>query len=91
MFITTPLFFRLIPRRNPLLIKGAGGVFYYKHFIRTSNYLQYPRVGLKRNFNRKGGRYNEERPKEGMVKVALLYMVSCPERLPAGGVFTGSW
>ena len=91
MFNNTPLFFRLIPRRHPLLIKGAGGVFYYKHLIRTSNYLQYPRVGLKRNFNRKGGTYNDEQPMEGMGEVALLYTVFCPERLPAGGVFSGSW
>jgi hypothetical protein len=67
MFINTSLFFRLIPRRTPLLIKGAGGVFYYKLFIRTLNYLQYPRVGLKRNFNRKGGGYNGEQPMEGLI------------------------
>jgi len=48
-------------------------------------------VGLKRNFNRKGGNYNERQPKEGMGKVALLYTVICPERLPAGGVVSGSW
>jgi hypothetical protein len=29
--------------------------------------MQYPRVGLKRNFNRKGGTYNEEQPMEGLI------------------------
>jgi hypothetical protein len=72
-------------------MQGFDGVFYCELFIRTLNYLQFPRVGLKRNFNRKGGNYNDEQPKKGMGKVALLYTVICPERLPAGGVFTGSW
>ena len=47
--------------------------------------MQNPRVGLKRNFNRKGGTYNDKQPMEGMGEVALLYKVNCPERLPAGG------
>jgi len=72
-------------------MQGAGGVFYYELIIIVLNYLQYPRVGLKRNFNRKGGGDNGERPMEGMGDVALLYTVICPERLPAGGVFSGSW
>jgi hypothetical protein len=48
-------------------------------------------VGFKENFNRKGGRYNNKQPMKGLLLVALLYMVICPERLPAGGVFSGSW
>jgi len=48
-------------------------------------------AGFKENFNRKGGGDNCEKPTEGMGRVTLLYTVICPERLPAGGVFSGSW
>ena len=65
-------------------------------FIRTLNYLQYPRVGLTLRqaqgpVYRKYGDDNGEQPMEGVGKVALLYTVICPERLPAEGVFSGSW
>ena len=48
-------------------------------------------MGLKGNFNRKGGGYNDRQPTEGLLLVALLYKEDCPERLAAGGVFSGSW
>ena len=60
-------------------------------FIMISDFVQYLRVGLKRNFNRKGGRYNDKQPIKGVREVALLCTVICPERLSAGGVVSGSW
>ncbi len=53
--------------------------------------MLYPRMGFKGNFNRKGGGYNDRQPTEGLRGVALFYMDDCPERLAAGGVFSGSW
>ena len=55
--------------------------------------MQYPRVGLKRNFNRKGGTYNEEQPMEGLIISCFALYGDLPGEASSwrGSFLPGSW